>query len=422
MVEKYLSENPHFLSSLLKAEAYLHLGAEQKAKLELKSSLSLGAKAQVFPWYQWLIARNFDQDKWDHSLWYVNQLLKVFPGSPSLYQTKAGILIHRQDYAGAARAYQKNIDLDGKSALVREQYARALLHLEQWDQAGEQYLQAGDMTQDPSLYRDASNAFAKAKKWERVAHCFRAVFRILPQDLRFGSRRMRACMALAKWPEAFEVVLKKTPNDPHLWIGKGRYHLLQRQWKEANEAFSQIEKAIPPGDIWFELAGARLLTGNQKGYQSFCNRMQAKASDPPTIAQAYQLARTFSLTKRSEEEASQIVRWAAHALKQNPQLGWYKHAMGMAFYRAQQYKSAIKHFNQSLATSWPERYLNYLWLSMCHFQLHESDKAQQWHRRGIRALKAIDPNNPSASRSPPPPDWLEGEIVRREAEALFSKP
>src|SRR5262249_24110044 len=129
---------------------------------------------------------------------------------------------------------------------------------------------------------------------------------------------------------------------------------------------------------------------------------------------AFILARTGSVLDGPPVDPARLVVWGRQAVEVPPPIQpWCIHALGVAHYRAGQYDLAIQRLEESLRAIWTNgNAQNRLRLALAHHRLGHADEARRWLRE---AITDID----KAARSLPPTDWLEANVLRREAEALI---
>jgi hypothetical protein len=110
-----------------------------------------------------------------------------------------------------------------------------------------------------------------------------------------------------------------------------------------------------------------------------------------------------------------------------PNLVWYLHAHALALYRAGRFEAAIARCHDSMkaAPTWRGVPLNWLLVAMAHHRLGQAeearpwlDKAVQWRGGTFNGRRQVDiPYPPEVHLN----DWLEFEVLYREAEALVGK-
>jgi tetratricopeptide (TPR) repeat protein len=119
------------------------------------------------------------------------------------------------------------------------------------------------------------------------------------------------------------------------------------------------------------------------------------------------------------------LRLATQAAQSNPESAYCLHTLGMAHYRAGDFKAAIKRLRESLETdlNWGGRVNNWLGLALAHRRLGHTDEARQWLEKAVLWLDTTrrDPAGRPGIRfmGMHAHDWLASLILRREAEKLI---
>jgi tetratricopeptide (TPR) repeat protein len=201
------------------------------------------------------------------------------------------------------------------------------------------------------------------------------------------------------------------------------------QWDKAAADYSKTLGSEPPNMVWFQLACARLLASDTKGYQQLCKLVLERAGATKDPETAHQASRTGMLSPQGRIDPAQLVRWGELAVTSQPKCEWWLHALGAAHYRAGDFDQAIRRCRESLEVlpDWQGRMLNWLILAMSHQRLGHTTEARLWLNQAIQWRKdhALQGKGKGEFLSPPglhPSDWLELNVLIREAEALVNTP
>ena len=141
----------------------------------------------------------------------------------------------------------------------------------------------------------------------------------------------------------------------------------------------------------------------------------AEIKDP---FEAYVLARSCAMVRKSRIEPARAVQWANRAVASNP-YPWCFHVLGLAQYRAGQFDEALQSFTKANVKSWPYSELNWFGLALVHHRLGHPDDARQCLDNGIQWLEREGPPSPELPAKLLPQDWLEAQLLRREAEEML---
>jgi tetratricopeptide (TPR) repeat protein len=195
-------------------------------------------------------------------------------------------------------------------------------------------------------------------------------------------------------------------------------------WARAADCYAQVRKRSPTDDghFWFEYAAVSLLSGDRPGYARACAQMIDKCGKP-NGPRAYHVVRACTLAAGAVADLSLPARLAEKELKDNAREFWSLTERGALAYRAGHYQEAVSFFEKSLeADSRPGRaVVNWLWLALARQRLGKAEEARRWLDKATAWL------DPYRDGMPDRADelglhlhnWLEAQVLRREAEALI---
>ena len=104
---------------------------------------------------------------------------------------------------------------------------------------------------------------------------------------------------------------------------------------------------------------------------------------------------------------------------------WALTASAGLHYRAAQYQQAVELLQQCLNKypTWDGKVLDWLWLAMAYHRLGKESDARQWLDKATQWFETCStrmPEETSDGISWHLHDWLEAQVLRREAEALIA--
>jgi tetratricopeptide (TPR) repeat protein len=208
------------------------------------------------------------------------------------------------------------------------------------------------------------------------------------------------------------------PPDPVL-LAQASYYVRMSQWDDAAAEYEKADlRARTLGDDAFGNAALFLIRGDGEGYNRFCEGMIQRVAQTATPFEAYILARSCALARTSPVDAARAVQWANQALASS-QPAWYFHALGLAQYRAGQFDQALQSFTRANVKGWRFADLNWFGLALVHHGLGHLDEARRCLDKGNQWLAREGPPSPERPTQLMPQDWLEAQVLRREAEELL---
>jgi len=198
-----------------------------------------------------------------------------------------------------------------------------------------------------------------------------------------------------------------------------RYYLRLRQWDKAAAEYAKADLwARPLRGETYTYACLFLMQGDGEGYDRFCQGMIQHVAQPETPWEAYILARTCATARTSPLDPARAVQWADQAVFSD-RSPWALHVLGLAQYRAGQFDQALQSFTKANDKTWRYADLNWFGLALVHHRLGHPDEARQCLDRGVQWLEREGPPDPGQRGKLQPQDWLEAQLLRREAEEML---
>ncbi len=139
---------------------------------------------------------------------------------------------------------------------------------------------------------------------------------------------------------------------------------------------------------------------------------------------SYHVARACTLAPDAVAEASLAGRLAEKELQASTRAFWSLTEQGALAYRAGRFEQAVPLFEQSLKAD-PKSgraVLNWLWLALANQRLGKSEEARRWLDKAQAWLDHYRNGMPDRAEEELGlhyHNWLEGHVLRREAEALI---
>jgi tetratricopeptide (TPR) repeat protein len=224
------------------------------------------------------------------------------------------------------------------------------------------------------------------------------------------------------------LVLRAMPDHPYARTKRAESYAALAEWDQAAADYSKGIELQPPNETWFQLACCRLLTRDTKGYRRLCGQGLERVRAATDPFAAYLVGRICSLGPEGAGEPARVVRLVELAVKSQPRCAWFLHTQGAVQYRAGNFDQAVERCRESLRVQpeWPGAMLNWLVLAMAHERLgHPAEARQWWVKVGEWKEQAPRGNDPGAVLCPPglhPSDWLEFNVLYREAAPLLKEP
>jgi len=227
-----------------------------------------------------------------------------------------------------------------------------------------------------------------------------------------------------QWLRLWADVAALRAADP---LEQGLAHIAQREWGKAAGRYRRAleHREADGGHFWFEYAAVLLLSCDRQGYKNACAHMVEQCGKAPGL-RAYHVARACTLAPDGVAESSLPWRLAKKELQGSAEQFWSLTEQGALAYRAGLFQEAMPLFEQSLkADPAPGRaVLNWLWLALANQRLGQAEEARRWLDKANLWLDQYRDGIPASAEAQVGlhlHNWLEANILRREAELLIQR-
>jgi tetratricopeptide (TPR) repeat protein len=223
--------------------------------------------------------------------------------------------------------------------------------------------------------------------------------------------------------------LTMEPDNPHPWAYRGavlhrlgRYAEFAADFREAARLSSLDEH-----DLWM-LAGGLVLTGQNEEYRRFCQEILRRHTTGFTGYSPNAIARACVLGALPIAEAQTVQKLAGakdrFGFEKNEE--WHRRILATAHFRAGDGKEAIRRHTEILKKNpgdAPINVLSWLVLAMAHHRAGEAQAGRKYLDRSVGWIDQAVANWPKESLAPGGlalHDWIECQVLRREAERLIT--
>ncbi|MFI5461495.1 MAG: tetratricopeptide repeat protein, partial [Isosphaerales bacterium] len=375
-----------------------------------------------------------ERGRWDEAIAEWKRFIELDPKNAVAHFDLGMALKAKGDLDGAERAYREAVRLDGEHhGAAIDGLAELLLSRGNLKEAIATYEKI--MILDPKsalahfhieAHFGLASALAEAKQWDRSASVYAAALK------RFGTQLWPGPWYEAiRSDEVFTRLTAEQPDDRLPRIMRARLHVFQHDWKRAAAEYARVyeslasidpAKLLPEGgDDLFVSGCVLLLLGDRPGYEQFCKRWADRVGDSP--AWGFNLARAWGVSARPVVPAQQIIERVEKTL-QAGRAPWYLHVLSLAHYRNGEFERAIERALESNVGDWSgsAKSLNWVVLAMAHSRLGHAADARKFLEQALELAGRASPGQPPGVEWPDmaPPDFVEFELLRREAEELIN--
>lgn len=414
---------------------------------------------------------DYYEGRLDESIDQFQQALRINPKIAGTHVNLGTSLAAKGRLDDAILHFQRALGIDPKSAVAHNAFGTALRENGRLEESINHFQQAVGINPDSAaarvnlvsaLYaaaRAAVKAAAdKSSENERLGEPERADKRRkalawLRADLELTTRLLRdgklLALSVANWqtdstlasvrdPEALAklpaaereqwrqlwVDVAALANDP---LAQARGNAARGEWSRAEAGYARCLKrgSTDDGHFWFEYAALSLLAGDRMSYDKSCERM-INACGKVEGLRPYHVARACTLAPDAAGDTELPIGLIENELQGNAQQFWSLTEQGALAYRAGQFQVAAGYAEQSLrADSKPGRaVINWLWLALANHRLGKHEEARRWLGKAQKWLDQFGDGMPPRAEDELGlhlHNWLEAQILRREAEELISQ-
>jgi tetratricopeptide (TPR) repeat protein len=223
-------------------------------------------------------------------------------------------------------------------------------------------------------------------------------------------------------------VAELAAKDPKAKLLQARAHIARLEWEQAAKCYAEGMEIEPTddADVWFEYAATQLLAGDRPGYRRACAHMLARFQ-PAGPMRPYTVARACTLAPDSTDNAMQPLQLARDELNYRNTVYWAHTENAALYFRTGNPEATVTLSEASLSADGRtgRALLNWLWLALAHQKLGKTDEARRCLDRATSWLDEQGDRMPIELPLRGPPfmglhlhNWLEAQVLRREAEAL----
>ncbi len=201
-------------------------------------------------------------------------------------------------------------------------------------------------------------------------------------------------------------------------VARAGYYILRSQWDKAAAEYAKADLLTQPlRDDAFAFACLFLIREDSEGYDRLCQGMILRSTDERSLRGICPGAHLRDGAK------TRLIPLAPSSGGSRPSPALNLRGTSMPWdwrHRAGQLDQALQSFAKANVEAWVYRDLNWFGLALVHHSLGHPDEARQCLEKGNKWLERQAPPGPDRPAKILPQDWLEAQLLRREAEEMLS--
>jgi tetratricopeptide (TPR) repeat protein len=353
--------------------------------------------------------------RWDDAVRFYTAVLALRPGFAPLHRSVADVFRAKGALQEALAEYTKAVELDPNDRLGW--LSRGWLYqysLHSHDKAVADYTRVIELNpKEIQALLDRAGSYAALGQKDKALADWSKITEREPDDPWDWWNRGTAHLVLHQYDKAvadFSKGIEVAPERWGYWSGRGSAYVELRQYDKALDDFSKvIEKEPKDRYAWFKRAGVNNQLGRYAetlaDYQKVLELDKDSASAHNNLA--WFLATCPDVKYRDPARAVDL---AKKAVELAPKEGGPWNTLGVAHYRAGDWKAAIDALDKSREYGKGGVAFDFFLLAMSNWQLGQKDDARNWYKQ---AVEWVEKNKDALAKHP---EWTE-ELRRFRAEA-----
>jgi tetratricopeptide (TPR) repeat protein len=374
--------------------------------------------------------------QWDKALADYTKAVELEPDYADAWHNR-GATFHslgRQDKALAD--YAKAIELKPGLAMAWYNRGNTYSSLRQWDKALADYTRAVELEPDyANAWHNRGNTYLQLRLFDKALADYTKAIELKPNLADSWYNRGNTCQDLRRWDRAvadYTRAVELQPDFAEAWTNRGNTYLQLRQFDKAladytkaielkpdlTEAWigrglahrnlGQCDKALADYTRAIELKPGVAIAWNNRGTAYHSLRQWDKALADYTAATKLQpgystawnnLARLLaSCPQENLRDPPRAVEAAKKAIALDSKQGRYWNTLGMAHYRAGDWRAAVAALEKSMALSNGGDSFDWFLLAMAHGRLDQKDQARKRYDEAVRWMEKHEPENEKLRR------------------------
>jgi len=339
--------------------------------------------------------------RWDNALADFSKVIDLAPNYVDAWSNRGWVYGNLNQWDKAVANYSQAIKLDRNKASAWSARGFAQGRLGKLHEAVPDFSRAIELdSKDAELWRNRGVVYVKLAQWEKAIGDFSQALKL---DAKWApawnSRGMcysnlgQADKALADFSQAIKIDASRAAA----WTNRGIIYSNLKQWDKALADFSKaIERDSQYADAWLHRAGAFGKQGQwDKAVADYFKLIELK---PKNAAQHNMLAWLLATHADAKvRDARRAVELAQNAVKLAPKEGDFWNTLGVALYRADDWRGALEALGKSTQLQ-GENVIDSFFQAMAHWQIGDKERARTCYDRAARLMHKKQANHEELRR------------------------
>jgi tetratricopeptide (TPR) repeat protein len=347
-------------------------------------------------------AAYFNLKQWDKAIADYSRVIELDPKLAAAWNNRGAAYFNLKQWDKAIADYSKVIELAPKYVAAWNNRGDAYYRLGQWDKAIADYSKAIELDPKSALgWRGRGNAYRPLKQWDKAVADFTKAIDLDPKYVNAWCSRGLTYSALQQWDKAiadYTKVIELDPKNVLAWILRGSVYNKLEQWDKAVADFTKAIELDPKNAPRWNHRGSVYLQLGQtdNAIADFTKAIELSPKDGGTHNVAARVLASHPNPK--VRDPGRAVNWAKKAVELAPKEGFYWNTLGVAHYRAGDWKAALAALEKSLELQKGGNSFDWFFLAMCHEKLGDKEKSRQWYDRAVEWMDKKQASNEELRR------------------------
>jgi tetratricopeptide (TPR) repeat protein len=341
--------------TLREGQRFQHAAAAYSWAVEIDPKFALA-------WYELGVAYG-QLGQYDKALADYSKAIELKPDYPGAWNNRGIAYWNLGQYDKAIADYSKVIELDPKYAPAWYNRGNGYTALGRMDKAVADYSKAIELKPDCSeAWNNRGCAYGNPGQDDKALADFSKAIELKPDNSEAWNNRGNAYLKQGQYDKAIadsSKAIALTPDHADAWFGRATCHQAMKQWPKAIADYSKF----------LQLASKHADAQNNL---------------------AWLLATCPEIRFRDAQRALEL---AKRAVELAPKQGGHWNTLGVAHYRAGDWKAAVAALEKSMELRKGGDAYDWFFLAMAHWKLGDAKEARQWYDRAVQGVEKNPPNS-----------------------------